>query len=579
MAILGNARSSFVFCVAISCLSLKTSVFAQDTYVYDYAGSFEQAKNISALEDGLFGDTVSYVDGGISFDVVDVVAKTNVKLPLQFGRRLRPFAETFGHSGNAATDATMLILGLRWRPDIPYLSGVYPKTDGLYGGSRPRCTGGSLDPYALNVQGSPPILPYNYWFGFQANIPGYGQESLWSLTPGSQVPSDPETYKFSSMNNWRVSCLPSLKNGPGQGYVVLLPDGAKYYLDWLALRPVASVQIGGRSDQRVEMYFFATKAEDRFGNTITYEYDDQNPTHLTKMTASDGAQIVIEYTNGRVSEVTTGTQVWQYKYVQDSLWWELDQVILPDGSSWRLSSRPVYFQGATNLPTFGYLCNFSAGQYTSAGTSPQYRHTMVHPSGATGEFTYKHIALGYNNVPYGYCRMNQAPTAYVGRVPAYTSFPLVSKKITGPGLVARAWTISYAPSWSYASDCASGCPNTSTTKVTESDGTVNEYVYGNDSQVNANQLLTHTIRKAGQVYRRTENRYMTSITGQPFPDYVTGPIDATPPYTLESEFFRRNRPLVETSIYQDGVVFKSLVNQFDSFARPLNVTRSSSPAP
>ncbi len=39
------------------------------------------------------------------------------------------------------------------------------------------------------------------------------------------------------------------------------------------------------------------------------------------------------------------------------------------------------------------------------------------------------------------------------------------------------------------------------------------------------------------------------------------------------------RPLLTTKIVQDGVIFQSIVNSLDVFARPLNVTQSSAPSP
>ncbi|WP_188444693.1 hypothetical protein [Pseudoxanthomonas indica] len=566
---------------AAFCLLGSVPVSAQDTYEYTYEGTYGQGKDIESLaSDGLFGDRVSYIDGGVSFQVIDVAAKTNVKLPLQFGRLLRPFAPYYADSATLATDRS-LILGTQWRADIPYVAGIYRKNSDFYRNTRPRCSVVGLVPQAQPVQGRPPILQYNFWYGVEANIPGYGRETLWPIAANSPVPSSGGPYRYSTMSHWRVSCLPALKNATGEGFKITLPDGASYDFDWLALRPVTPFTSPYGGDAREEMYFMASKATDRFGNTVTYEYDPSFPTHVTRMLASDGAEIRINYgSDGRVSTVTDGTSTWQYVYavMTGMTTPELSQVILPDGSKWQLS-LPQYIGGQVNLPTFGYQCNFSPGQYTSAGDSARMRQTFVHPSGAVGEFTYKVIALGYNNVAYGSCNSAQPPEYPQGRPKAFLSNPLISKMVSGPGITPLMWTLTYAPSWSYATECASGCPSTSTTTVVKNDGSTTTYVFGNDAQVNANQLLSESVSSGGITLTRTDYKYLASVTGQAFPDYVTGVLGAQDLGTLANEFFRRNRPMYERTIVQDGRAFKYKVDQFDAFARPVATTKSSAPAP
>ncbi|WP_203321969.1 hypothetical protein [Pseudoxanthomonas beigongshangi] len=293
------------------------SATAQATYYYDYPGTINGKSKIESLDDGLFGDEVSYIEGGVGFRVVDVVANTSVKLPLQFGRTMDPFADNLDSSDtqDREADKKIMILGPRWKPDIPSIVGVYPTRDGLYTGAKPRCSGGTLSPLAISIPSSPPILPYNFWYGMTANIPGHGKEKIWPLTPGSVVPSDNITYKFSTVSNWRVSCLSSLKNGPGEGYVIALPDGSRYFFDWLALRNVSSFSTSLATEARKEMYFLATKAIDKYGNSVIYEYDPVNPTHLTRMLASDGAEIRLTYgANGKLAEVVSGGRTWRYSY-------------------------------------------------------------------------------------------------------------------------------------------------------------------------------------------------------------------------------------------------------------------------
>jgi len=576
----GPARIFLSFAAVAVFVSSSFSATAQATYYYDYPGTINGKSKIESLDDGLFGDEVSYIEGGIGFRVVDVVASTSVKLPLQFGRRMDPFADNLDslNTQDREADKKILILGPRWKPDIPSIVGVYPTRDGLYTGAKPRCSGGTLSPLAISIPSSPPVLPYNFWYGMTANIPGHGKEKIWPLTPGSVVPADNITYKFSTVSNWRVSCLPSLKNGPGEGYVIALPDGSRYFFDWLALRNVSSFSTSLATEARKEMYFLATKAVDRYGNSVTYEYDPVNPTHLTRMLASDGAEIRLTYgANGKLAEVVSGGRTWRYSYATMGGREELQYVTLPDSSKWQYTI-PEYAYG-NQLSNFGRNCDFRAYNLTSSGDSSVFKQTMVHPSGAVGEFVYKWIAHGYNNVHVGSCLEHQPLTTLVGRVKAYALMSLVSKTIKGPGLADRTWSITYAPSWTYASECANGCASTSQTIVTSGDGKVETYIFGNDFQRNPNQLLSHAVSKAGVVLRKSEYRYVASMEGQPFPDYIAGPTGEALSDTLDNPFFRRNRPRTETAILQGGTLFKSTVNAFDTKARPVNVTESSAPLP
>lgn len=573
------AKHSYASLAAsIALLAPAYPAFSQATFEYSYPGTINGRSVVESLNDGIFGDEVSYIDGGIGFRTTDVVASTTVKLPLQFGRRMVPHTDVMGDLGRIEQDKKILILGTQWKPDIPSIIGVYPTRDGLYTGAKPRCTGGNLAPMAISVPSNPPILPYNFWYGVEVNIPGHPAQKLWPLTPGSDVPTDGRTYKFSTISRWRVSCLSQLKNGPGEGYVVTLLDGSQYFFDWLALRPIKSFTTPYATENRAEMYFFATKAVDRFGNTITYEYDPANPTHLIRMTASDGAVIALNYgTDGRLAEVVNGSQTWRYHYALMGGREELQYVVLPDGSRWEYEI-PQYLYG-NQFSQFGINCDFRPHNMTMSGDSAVFRQTFKHPSGATGEFTYKYLAQGYNNVASGVCLEHAPFTTLVGRVKAFKYFSLISKVIRGPGLPEKTWSLSYAPSWSYESECTNGCPNTATTTVTSNDGRVESYVFGNDFKNNANQLISHTISKGGQPLRKTAYKYVDSMEGQPFPDYITGPVGEALVDTLDNPLLRRNRPRKETEIYQDGVVFKSIVGAFDSAARPLSVTESSTPSP
>lgn len=565
---------------------------AQVTYHYEHADSLTTRGALNALSDSPFGEITSYIDGANSFSVTDVEAKTQAALPLRFGRSWAPFAHKFSQDPNGTGNASEVhdaevqfeVLGVEWAPDIPSLTGLYLEAEGLMTGARARCSGGSVVPGTIAVQGNPPIMAYNFWHGFSANIPGYGSGKIQSVNASTVLPTDGSTYKFATLNGWRVSCLTALKNGTGEGYLVILPDGAKYYFDWIATRPVTPFMAPYTGVwKRHELVFLATKAVDRFGNTITYSYDPSRPNRLMKISAFDGAEIVISYNaDGQISEVATGDKVWRYNYRPYGTGprRSLTEVVRPDGSKWKFEG-PEYVYGDTSfVKPFGEHCDYKPYKYTSSGDRPVVRIRMTHPSGLVGEFFYKGIAHGYNNTSLSSCNTDGSEsTTFIGRPKAFVLPSLISKKLYGPGVATKEWTITYAPSWSYENECANGCPNTSTTIVAGPDGRIDTYVYGNDFQVNANQLLSHSVSDDGVLLRKIDYSYMASLSGQPFSDYIAGPLGEEVAATLDNPFLRRNRPLVETSIYQDGLVLKAKNLQFDYLARPTSVTKSSAAAP
>lgn len=576
---MGYLKVMSALVLVCAALALSVETMAQGvTYHYEYTDSLKEGTTISALKDGLFGDSISYVEGATQFAVTDVVAKTNVKLPLVFGRRWKPFATSY-RAGIAG--AQFELMG-NWKPDIPMISGIYPDYEGFVTGSKPRCSGGTIAPSAVAQQGGPPVLAYNFWDGLEANIPGYGSSQLHILNPGVILPTDGKAYKFATLDGWRVSCLPELKNGVGEGYVVTLPDGATYTFDWVAMVEATPMPVPHLGHGRVMMYFLATKAQDRYGNTLTYNYDPDRPIRLQSIVASDGASITFAYNvDGRIASATSAGQTWNYTYVPEgpsgvsAAYGFLTKVTLPDSSEWTLE-RPAYAYGDTLEPTFGQYCNYDAGEYTSWGNSRVTRIRMTHPAGAVGEFYFKKIAHGYNNIPHASCSPG-GQALILGRPKASLVTALIKKNLQGAGIPFTEWTFHYTPSWSFDFECTGGCPSTATTTVTRNDGRVEKHIYGNDQQNNANQLLSHRVLQHSTLLQRQDHRYLTSASGQPFPDVAAGPDGYDGGATLDNPFYRKNRPRYETTTYQDGLVMKQTINQFDEFMNELSITKESRP--
>ena len=578
--------SAMAFAAAAICT--QATVQAQTRYNFKYSEALDAGAKIDSLGNDLFGDSISYADGGVEFSVVDVAAKTNHSLPVQFGRSMRPVRSGGGSAQYGRPDYSKEILGQDWIPDVPVISGVYPRNSEFAVGAN-RCTRGSMAPQPIPAYGQPPIFAFNFWHGTTVSIPGGGQHSILGVLPETPMPTDGKTYLYTAAGDWRIACLNSTKNNAGQGFEVLLPDGSRYYFDWVAraadvgLRIPVGGAVGVLGVDRDKFSIYATRAVDRFGNSVDYTYDPANPHRLLSIVSSDGAAISVAYgVDGRVSSVTNNGRVWTYAYTQEDgnpYIFRLSQVVLPDASKWTYEYINRMFGHNSEAGSWHEQCEYNAGTMTSQGNGPTGQFRAIHPSGAVGTFTFKTIVHGYNNVPFGGCYFDPSGqgTVQSGRPHATPLNSLISKKIEGPGLTPITWDIAYSPTWSWQSQCASGCPTTATTIVSRNDGVREEYVFGNDFLSNANQILSHKTYGGSQLLKSVSYAYAATQSGY-YPQYKgrigLGGAGDTPADSLENPIHRRNHPQTSIITTQDGSSFARTSAQFDVFVRPIDAVSS-----
>lgn len=560
-------KVAIFFCVLIPISGIAQ---VQDAGVvnYVYSDRIDASTNVAPLGDDLFGDSTNFEDGSTQFSTTDVALRTNVKLPLQLGRVLKVLTT---RGWDSYYDYTPDIFGSFWRADLPYIEGDFVSGYGWGSGAASGCSGGNFSVSAINVS-SIIIHSSNFFFGNDINIPGYGRERMFGVLSGTPKPTDGNTYVGTTKSNWKVSCLSAIKNGSGEGFIVLLPDGAKYYFDWLASEKTGTIKTDRGWLTTIRMRMYATKAVDRFGGTIQYAYDPANPHRVTQISSSDQRQINVSYdSGGHISSISAGGKVWLYQYSGSTIQTYQAKVILPDGSSWTYGYAPAVMD---STPHAGYPCDFTVGTRTSTqapGPGETGSIQITHPSGATGLFEFRALMFGYNGMPNG-CYTTYGWPGYPPLARIANS--LYRKTISGPGITTKTINISYYPSWSYQNQCGSGCPTTASTVVTESSGKTTTYVFGNDFNTNAGRLLSKTV--AGQNVSQTETtQYLSSIAGQPFTDDV----GEDRYFTVKLPMGNKNRPIVSRTLQRDGRKFIYQVNQFDQFARPTSVTKSSSPSP
>ncbi len=214
-----------------------------------------------------------------------------------------------------------------------------------------------------------------------------------------------------------------------------------------------------------------------------------------------------------------------------------------------------------------------------------YTLNATHPSGATGQFEFSNHRHSRSGVSINECVQtgDASNPTYELKVPHYFDvLGLDRKVIAGPGIAAPmtwdyAYTTSLEPLWgtwgTQTTYPCTTCNQEKATTVTAPDGTATRHWFGMQYYFNDGRLLrVETLDEAGAVLRTQTTTYMTDAqaAGQPFHG-VYGSV----PYYVSDPVKQQVRPVVERSTLQQGVTFKWHANAFDSYAMPVDVTRSS----
>ncbi|QQQ02975.1 RHS repeat domain-containing protein [Lysobacter enzymogenes] len=453
-------------------------------FVWDELGKRLQAsQKVEPLGPNLAGDEVRLSNGALSFSVTDVSLPGNDKLPVALTRSFVVRDRKDVRNDGMLAD---------WQIEAPNINGVFAPdwVAATPANAFKRCS-----------VGEDPSVPSKYrvrdfWQGIQVDVPGGGE--LLSIAAGNTLPADGRNYVWMAGNQVYLSCLDSIKNGSGEGFLAIAADGTRYWLDWMAQNSEGVTKktigytvegpISSKLDRRRNA-LYATRVEDRFGNYVEYTYANawNQPAKLTAIQASDGRRLTLSYTGDFVSSVSDGTRSWTYAVGGIGFKRSLVSVALPDGSGWqlglgRLASAEIHYPepqyesppmnsegfpvGEVILPTeiFRDCTEQYAGPYINGSAQPvqELTGTVQHPSGAVATFTVDLQRHGRSSVPLDcdgitsvganppYWGYGNDPTDDTPRYPiAAFDFTLKKKTISGPGLETATWNYSYEPNISF----------------------------------------------------------------------------------------------------------------------------------
>jgi len=560
-----------------------------------------------------FGEEVDTYMGGVSFKATDVDLAGNNELPVRFERsfsvRNNPIPGVFYRSFAMAD----------WQISLPTLSADFAPnwTGSATGDPQRRCSvARAIDARPMPIQvGTEYVMPDEYWDGVTLQLPEGGGELLY-IQGNIPVPGDGSPYYWTAGDNIRLSCLPSLANGSGEGFLAVAPNGNRYHFNWMAQDAEPSLvsqtamivsQLATTTERRIprkKNSLYPTRVEDKYGNWVAYTYSNgwSESVRLTRIESSDGRWIAVRYDgSGNISQVEANGRVWNYSYANDGSKPTLVGVRLPDQSEWAIN-----FSGLGRA-TIQYVVG-EPGDQNTRNCSRQgdllgptsFVGTMVHPTGLAAQFTVDITLHGRSNVPL-YCKNVTRPTNNRGDdiawiPPAHYGLSLSEKVLSGPGLGTMRWAYAYTAGSSYqylsgdsrfpicppeVAECTAplctsdDCAGSKSTTITAPDGTSTTYRYGNSYRYNEGKLLSTVLRDAqGGIARSEQRRYDLSLADGTYPARW----GLSPRYRQAGFPSELHRPLLTRTITQDGMDFVWSAEQLDSLARPVRVSKHSSVA-
>lgn len=594
-----RAASRLLLSTALGLVLLPAQA-GEKTYAEEYQNRIKSASNVQALGDSPFGESTDLYTGSTTFSQTDLVLEGKGP-PIQITR-------SSNDSDSSAVNIYQFSGFGDWQLEVPMIETIAPgtlkfnstagewKVWGPSSATTDRCTYfGEMwtPPDGYYNPGSLTAPAYSWWSGYTLKIPGAGSQPILTRLAATPTPAT-GNYPGVTTQHFQIGCQAGLgtTNGqPGQGFVVLGPDGTKYFMTHLSYAMYETYVEAEPADPsihyrvgRVIARMKASRVEDRFGNYITYTYTGDK---LTGITGSDGRSVSIAWWSDAplIQSITTNGRTWSYTYAsRTATGGTLSQVTLPDATSWLFTGT---VSGSGTGPVFISGC-LPGNVYPSPASSTGITSTYVvrHPSGVTGTFRYSgrlraqsHVGSTCVSDPWG-----GAP--YEANNPYFSVNALVERELSGSGMSNALWTYSYEVAHpSILAYCpGTTCQGTTYTDVTDPSGERTRYIHITRWGPNQGKLLRSEVyNAASQLQRADDKTYNYADSDLPYPSTFGNSLNfTTNPYASENLVVLR-----KSVITQQGRTFTWEVPSgcaggltgycFDAYGRPKTVTKSSSP--
>ena len=566
----------------------------------EFSVRLQRSQTVPVQGPDLLGDQINLSNGALSFEATDVELPGNDALPVRvtrkftIGERLRP-------QGMMAD----------WEIQLPNVKAQVP---GNWEVGKPatgnRCT-------SDDVPGIPyPFALEDVWHGIFIDMPGYSGELLRTL-PATTRPNDGKVYLWTGGNQIHVSCLTTTKNGSGEGFLAVAPDGTRYWFDWMAQKGGSTVKqleilLAGRPIThflaRRNTHLYVTRIEDRFGNYVNYTYSNAwyLPARLTSISASDGRTISLSYSGDRVASISNGSRVWSYGYgTTPRSFPTLTQVTLPDASAWIIALAPLTDARIDYLRTYpgGEVIRTCFSNEEPQNSTEVLTGSVTHPSGAHGTFRMELFEHGRSSVPISCKGVRSLSTGggtlgndpnddvNIYAISAY-NWTLMRKTLDGPGVPSATWNYGYTPNVSYyfhpgtsydwpvcpvgfncgQPPCTSdSCAQASITTVNGPAGERTRYHFGNTYQYNEGKLIKVEHGLGASALSTTSYVYDLSQANQSYPARY-GQSTQTSNDGFGDMY---HRPLISEYTIRQNAQFSRSHSLFNVFAQPLRIRRES----
>ncbi|GLQ99128.1 RHS repeat domain-containing protein [Dyella mobilis] len=595
----------------------------------EYQKLIQVDQNIEPLGEHPFGENISTYDGSLSFNVTDVTLRGNGPT-ITVARSGESFEWPLGQGS-----PPVFPFG-DWDLDIPRIETMASSSLGWQTwaggtndsnvGTTNRCSSFNPPPGILSTDAEGGWVADEWWYGYNLMVPGEGKQQLlprYSANTLSPTISG-SSFNIVTKNNWMITCGVKASDG-GEGFLAIAPDGTRYtfshlvYRGWYpivgaggpippdgtiiatqapvpaqtpaAAKPAVTRQgvapmVAGPGGlavlYREEAFMYVTQIQDRFGNTLTYNYDPTSG-YLTSITANDGREVDITYVSGQpmIQSITAkaanaSPRTWTYTYGSTSL----TSVQLPDGSAWSYNINV----GAYNLFLGSSVCSLnqfpSPYSNTTALSGPgSGGGTITTPSGLTGTFNTAMKLSGRSYTPQ-WCWGQSGSTPPFDYPEAiwpewYVQPAILSEVISGAGMPTQTWTYSYSPanaSWTTDACAQAGtCPTTVYTDVTDPNGNDTRYTYSNRFDATEGLLLrsdTYNGAYGSTLMRSVVNTYANASTGA-WPSVYGADL------SYRNNYFQTEQlsPLSQRTTTQDGQNYTWQAMAFNAYAQPTDVKR------